>query len=104
MKFNTHDRGNENENENEYSMCYNKNNPNLEKKCGPDFMFYFWPSASIGLFESIKNEIILESNKQPIIDKVGWYGNLYSPLNDVPEFNTRPLLKKLVMKIWIYLM
>jgi hypothetical protein len=36
IPFNTHDRGNENELAKEYSMCYNKNNPNLEKYCGPD--------------------------------------------------------------------
>ena len=95
IRFNCHDRGNENENIKEYSMCYNKNNPNLKKYCGPDWVFYHWPSASIYSFDRTKNEIILESNKKPTIDKVGWYGNIYSPLNDVIEYKTRPLLKEI---------
>ena len=93
--FNCHDRGNENENIKEYSMCYNKNNPNLKKYCGPDWVFHHWPSANIDLYEDTKNQIILESNKYPTIDKVGWFGNIYSPLSDVIEHNTRPLLKKI---------
>ena len=94
IKFNFDDRGNENENCKEYSMCYNKNNPNLKKYCGPDWVFYHWPSANI-IFENTKKQIILESNKTPIIDKVGWFGNIYSPCNDVIEYTTRPLLKKI---------
>ena len=95
MKFNCNDRGNENENCREYSMCYNKNNPNLEKFCGVDWVFYHWPSANIHSFEVTKNEIIKEANKQPTIDKIGWYGNIYSPQSDVIEYYTRPLLKKI---------
>lgn len=76
-------------------MCYNKNNQNLEKYCGIDWVFFHCPSASIYSFEETKNQIILESNKKPIINKVGWYGNIYSPLNDVIEYKTRPLLKKI---------
>ena len=95
IPFNTHDRGNENELAKEYSMCYNKNNPNLEKYCGPDWTCYHWPSANIFSFEDTKNEIIIEANKPPIINKIGWYGNIYSPLPDVIEHKTRPLLKKI---------
>jgi len=95
IPFNTHDRGNENELAKEYSMCYNKNNPNLEKYCGPDWIFYSWPSTSIFAFEDTKNEIIIEANKPPLLDKIGWYGNIYSPLPDVIENKTRPLLKKI---------
>jgi hypothetical protein len=92
---NTHDRGNENINNAEYSMCYNKDISGLDKYCGPDFGFYHWPSANIISFEQTKNQIIIEANKKPIIDKIGWYGNLYSPLKDVIEHKTRPLLKKI---------
>lgn len=95
INFNCHDRGNEDENHKQYSMCYNKNNPNLKKYCGPDCFFYNWPSASIYSFEDTKNQIILESNKEPTIEKVGWFGNIYSPLQDVIEYHTRPLLKKI---------
>ena len=89
------DRANENENQKFYSVCYNKHNKNLKKYCGPDFFFYNWPSANINSFEETKNQIILESRKKPTIDKVGWYGNIYSPLNNVIEYHTRPLLKKI---------
>jgi hypothetical protein len=95
ISYNTNDRGNENENKKEYSMCYNKNNKNLKKYCGPDWTFYHWPSASIYSFHNTKEQIILESNKSPTIDKVGWFGNIYSPLPDVIENKTRPLLKKI---------
>ena len=73
-------------------MCYNKNNPNLKKYCGPDWVYCHWPSANITSFEDTKNQIILESNKYLIIDKVGWFGNIYSPMDDVIEHKTRPLL------------
>jgi len=76
-------------------MCYNKNNPNLKKYCGPDWVFYHWPSASIYSFENTKNQIIIESNKSPTINKIGWFGNIYSPLPDVIEYKTRPILKKI---------
>jgi hypothetical protein len=42
-----------------------------------------------------KNEIIKEANKEPTIDKIGWYGNIYSPQSNVIEYYTRPLLKKI---------
>lgn len=92
LSYNYQDRGNENENCKQYSMCYNKNNPNLKKYCGPDYIFYYWKSANIYSFEDTKNKIIESSNIEPIIDKVGWFGNIYSPANDVIEFYTRPLL------------
>jgi len=95
IDFNCNDRGNENEDHKQYSMCYNKNNPNLEKFCGPDCFFYNWPSANIFSFEDTKNQIILASEKEPTIDKVGWYGNINSPLFGVIEYHTRPLLKQI---------
>jgi len=60
INFNCNDRGNGNCKQ--YSMCYHKNNPNLEKYCGVDWVFYHWPSANI-IFEKTKNEIIKESIK-----------------------------------------
>jgi hypothetical protein len=95
IPFNTNDRGNKNENIKEYSMCYNKNKEILKKYCGPDWTFYNWKSASINSFEDMKNQIIIESNKDPTINKIGWFGNINSPLSDVPEYKTRPLLKKI---------
>lgn len=95
MRFNIEDRGNENVNDKQYSMCYNKNKPELEKYCGPDWTFYHWPTASIPSFEKVSKEIIEVSSLIPQVDKVGWIGNIYSPLPDGIEFYTRPLLKKL---------
>jgi hypothetical protein len=96
IRFNCNDRGNEN-GHSEYSMCYNKNNPNLKKYSGPDWVFWHWPSANITQFEDTKNEIISQYEKYPnaSIHKVGWVGNIYSPLCDVIEYKTRPLLKKI---------
>lgn len=95
VPFNCKDRGEENENKKQYSMCYNKNNPNLEKYCGPDWVFYHWASANISSFEDTSKKIIIESIKEPTINKVGWYGNINSPLSDVVEYRTRPLLKQI---------
>lgn len=95
MKFNCNDRGNENPNAQECSLCYNKFIPELEKYCCPDFSFYNWPSANIYSFEYTKNEIICASKIEPKFDKIGWYGNIYSPASGVIEKDTRPLLKKI---------
>ena len=61
----------------------------------PLFFFFHWNEACIKSFEDTKNEIIKMSNNNPIIDKVGWIGNIHSPDNTVPEYYTRPLLKKI---------
>jgi hypothetical protein len=95
MAYTIEDRGNEDVNRKIYSMCYNKNIPELEKYCGPDWTFYNWPSASIQSFFETINEMIKKSNEEYVIDKVGWFGNIYSPLPSVPEHKTRPLLKKI---------
>lgn len=92
-RFNVEDRGNDNGGE--YSMCYNKNKPWLKQFCGPDWVFWHWPSADIKSFYETVSEIIQESAKPPTINKVGWYGNLGSPLPDVIEHKTRPLLKQI---------
>jgi len=76
-----------------YSMCYDSTKPELKDSCGPDWVFYHWPSASISSFEETSKKIIEASNTTPSVQKVGWFGNLTSPLEDVPEYKTRPLLK-----------
>jgi len=95
IRFNTQDRGNENVEDIEYSMCYNKMKPELEKYCGPDWTFHHWPSASISSFDKVSKEIIQASRSIPEVDKVGWIGNISSALFGVIEFHTRPLLKKI---------
>lgn len=79
----------------QYSMCYNINMPKMEKFCGPDWVFCHWPTASITSFAETRDEIIAAAEIPPTIEKVGWYGNINSPLPDVPENRTRPLLKEL---------
>jgi hypothetical protein len=32
---------------------------------------------------------------EPLVDKVGWHGNIHSPMRDAYEHRTRPLLKEL---------
>ena len=77
----------------EYSMCYHKDFPQLERYCIPDCFFHSWPSANISSFEEIKTQIIYASCLEPTLSKVGWVGNIYSPFSDVIEHYTRPLLK-----------
>jgi hypothetical protein len=93
-KFDSGDRGSSDPNK--YTFCYDKSsNPELKKFVGPDWTFVSWPSAGIDSFEETTKQIIHEGSKEPLIDKVGWYGNIHSPLSDVPEHRTRPLLKEL---------
>jgi hypothetical protein len=92
MRFNVEDRGLD---EKEYSMCYDKRKPDLKMYCGPDWTFVNWPSANISSFERTVTEITARGELDPIIPKVGWFGNIRSPLRDVPEFQTRPLLKQI---------
>lgn len=95
VRINIDDRGGEYLDSRNYIICYNKNVENMEKYCGPDPFFYNWPSIRVFSFETTKNDIIMESQKEPIIDKVGWVGNIYSAMNVVSEHYTRPLLKKI---------
>lgn len=99
IPFNTSDRGVSDPTRSpplfEYSMCYNKNYPELARFCIPDCFFHNWSSANIHSFESIKVQIIEASDHLPIIHKVGWVGNIHSPLPDVIEYTTRPLLKQI---------
>jgi len=95
IAFNYQDRGDNNNNGKTYVMCYNKNNPEFKKLCGPCFSFFNWTEACINSFEDTKNEIIKMSNNEPLINKVGWIGNINSADDTVPEYYTRPLLKKI---------
>lgn len=88
-KFNSSDRGSDNV----YNFSYDK--PHLENTCGPDWTFVSWPSAGIDSFEETTRRIMDEGEHEPSVNKVGWYGNLYSAAQDVPESRTRPLLKKI---------
>ncbi len=91
--FDSADRGSDNVSK--YTFCYNKNKPHLEKTCGPDWTLVSWPSANIYSFEETTKRIMNEGENEPITEKVGWYGNLYSASPDVPEHQTRPLLKQI---------
>ena len=92
MHYTIKDRGNKNGTK-LHAMCYDKRNRVTEKYCGVDWVFYHWPSANIKSFETTKEEIIAASNIPPVINKVGWYGNVNSPKPDVPERKTRKRLK-----------
>jgi hypothetical protein len=77
-----------------YSLCYHKNFPEYKDFCGPDCFFGGWNSIGIFSFEKTRDEICVASVTPPIINKVGWIGNIYSPDCTVPEHYTRPLLKQ----------
>lgn len=91
-KFNSSDRGSENV----YNFSYDKvTQPHLENTCGPDWTFVSWPSAGIDSFDETVEKIKRAGQKDALLEKVGWHGNIYSASQDVPESHTRPLLKKL---------
>jgi len=93
MPYNAEDRGSNNTNE--YTMCYHRKNSTMKATCGPDWVTHSWPSANITSFADTVKQTIEKSKEAPIINKVGWYGNIYSPAKDVIESQTRPLLKKI---------
>lgn len=93
MQFECTDRGNKTDKI--YSMCYDLRTPERKDLCGIDWVFHSWPSASIYSFQQVVAEITSAGLKTPVVDKVGWYGNIHSPLPDTVEYRTRPLLKQL---------
>ncbi|NBO24551.1 MAG: hypothetical protein EBU93_04895, partial [Chlamydiae bacterium] len=95
IPYNTSDRGVSHPPSLEYTMCYNKNYPELAAFCIPDCFFHNWFSANIHSFEETKLQLIEASRHLPTKHKVGWVGNIHSPLPDVIEYSTRPLLKSL---------
>ena len=94
-RFNTEDRGaGDDLTRKEYSMCYDARHPSQRKLCGPDWCFVHWPSAGIATFERARDDVLRASELPPERPGVaGWLGNLHSPLGDVPEHRTRPLMK-----------
>lgn len=93
LRYDVSDRGNQTHPV--YSMCYDKRLPYRKQFCGIDWVFYHWPSANISNYWQTVNEIMDASQKPPMYEKVGWYGNIASPLPDVIEYHTRPLLKRI---------
>lgn len=78
------------------TMCYDREqHPSSRRFSGPDFNFHGWPSANIPSFTGEVDRIRTASATPPRIPKAGWLGNIYSPLSDVPEHRTRPLLKQI---------
>jgi hypothetical protein len=92
IPFNTLDKGRERK---EYSMTYDKRKPYLKQYCGPDWTFYFWKCSSVDSFEETVKEIMYNADIPPTINRIAWYGNIYSPLPNTVEYKTRPLLKKI---------
>lgn len=92
MSFNTNDIGSD---QKEYSMTYDKRKPYLKQWCGPDWTFYFWKCSGIDSFEETVKEISQKADIPPTINRIAWYGNIYSPLPHAIEYKTRPLLKKI---------
>jgi hypothetical protein len=92
MPFNTNDIGNDKK---EYSMTYDKRKPYLKQYCGPDWTFYYWKCSSVDSFEETVKEIARNADIAPTINRIAWYGNIYSPLPNAVEYKTRPLLKKI---------
>ncbi len=65
---------------------------------GPDWTSLNFPSAHVKDFSVATFEIMQESEKTPKYNKIGWIGNVHSPLPDKPEFKTRPMLLDLTTK------
>jgi hypothetical protein len=98
IRYNLDDRGSDSANEKIYSFCYDKTSPfkiKLKSFCGPDYSFHSWSDIKVFSFETTKNEIIIEANKEPSINKVGWIGNINTPQESRIEHKTRRLLKSI---------
>lgn len=78
-----------------YTFCYPEDRPELARYCGPDWSCYWWKDANISNFLETAKILEKVGKKKPATTKAGWVGNISSPLSDVPEFHTRPLLYKI---------
>lgn len=94
MKYNVKDRGSQPD---EYNMCYKKTMTHLASTVGPDWVCFWWKSANIDNYESCVQRISALGQQKPTSDQVAWFGNLNSPLNDVPEYYTRPRLQEIAL-------
>ena len=116
IPYNVHDKGNADKNMKELSMCYDKRIPELRDYCGPDCFFSWWPSIGVDSFRKTVEDIALAGSDVGSVEKgsvekgsvekgsvdveeeslkIGWYGNIHSPLPDAVEHHTRPLLKEI---------
>jgi hypothetical protein len=75
--------------EREFSMTYHRDQPERKSLCVPDWTFWHWPSSgiqdSMGTFRAISSA----GDIPPEMNKVGWFGNIFSPGHEVPEHKTR---------------
>ena len=60
--------------------------------CGPDWTSLSWEQISIISYEEEIKKIVNASLTIPIIDKVAWFGNVFSPSKRKMEYYTRSLL------------
>lgn len=81
-----------------YTFCYPDDSPDLAPYCGPDWCCYWWKTANINNYLVTARLLETMGKQKPTTKKAGWVGNIYSPLADVPESKTRPLLKKIAEK------
>ena len=95
MDFTDKDRGSDDINEKIYRFCYNKTIPELKQYCGPGFQFHSWQSSNISSFHLSVVDLEEAGASPAKTKKLGWYGNIHSPAEDVPEYHTRPKLKEI---------
>jgi len=80
-----------------YSFCYDveRNDPSLERFCGVDWTFWWWPSARIRSFSETRDDMIRGGEAAPTVEKVAWYGNIHTAPPGEVEHDTRARLKRL---------
>ena len=78
-----------------YNMCYPLDDPGLERFCGVDWTFWWWPSARISSFLDTRDDMIRGGDSAPTVEKVAWYGNIHTAPPGEVEHETRALLKRL---------
>lgn len=94
MPFTIGDRGADPNQPPVYMSCHNRDtHPEWEEFCGPGHTFHKW-NLLPDTFEETTKKIANEGQKSPIIDKIGWYGNI-STTSEAPEGHTRLKLKEI---------
>ena len=81
-----------------YTFCYAEDRPDLAPYSGPDWCCYWWKNANINNYLVMASLLETIGKTRSTTEKAGWVGNIYSPLGDVPESRTRPLLKTIAEK------
>lgn len=99
MRINVDDEGTTHTRLLEYTVGYDSELaskfPYIKDLTGPGHTAHIWPEANVTDFQTKIKEITALADTPPTINKVGWYGNVFTAVTTTPEKFTRSLMKQI---------